>query len=330
MSVETIVAELHRLREAQSDHEVMGSTAATSTLIVRCAAAPNATGVSEAARRMAIAHGARLILLISGKGNVQANVCAFCGREGTETVCCEQITLPVDAGDPSAVLGDVDQLLLQGLPGYLWWNGRGLDQPLFSGLRRTAKRIVVDTSVEDGDGAGLVELQRILEREPHARLWDLAWLRNAPWREMAARLFDDPARAKTLASLEAVEVEGEALADAALIAGWIGTQLGYAVSKKSAQFKTPTGGRVSFTYARSAGSESVERIRLRVRDATFQAERQGNSVFLSVRSGGEQRGRCEPFVQCATEQLVSDALFGLGAESAFRQSLKLAARLVSR
>ncbi|TAM56326.1 hypothetical protein EPN52_14525 [bacterium] len=329
MSVETIVAELHRLRETQSEGRVMGATASTSTLVVCAAGAGELAVLSESARRMAIAHGARLLLLDAGAGGSAARVCAFCGRAGGETVCCEEIALPIDAGRPASVIADVEELALPGLPCYLWWVGGELDGALLRGLGALARRIVVDTSRCSDPAASLVALDAILSRQPHAQLWDLAWLRVAPWREMAARLFDDPTRAGALTHIEAIEVESGSLAEAALLAAWIGVQLNYEISEPARSFRTGSGATVTFSHLSGGAPGEVRMVRLHAAGATYSAHVEGDcGVRLSVESEGERRSRCEPMLERSLEDVVAGALFGLGGDPGFSRALGLTARLL--
>ncbi|TAM76951.1 hypothetical protein EPN44_04155 [bacterium] len=328
MSVDTIVAELHRLRGTQSEHEVMGATASTSTLIVYAGDPEAFSEATGPARKMAIAHGARLLLLDASGRSREARVCAFCGRAGSETICCEEITLPIDPSRSGVAVADVEELLLPGLPSYLWWSDGRVETPLFRGLHALAKHIVVDTSLAADPTVALIELDRMLSHDPHAYLWDIAWLRNAPWREMAARLFDDPERAAALARLEAIEIEGGSLGEAALMAGWIGAQLGYTVPERSHHLRTATGARVSFAHRGTP--QPVCAVRLRTDTLTFSASLEGSaSVCLSMESAQEQRSRCEPLMARALDDLVREALYGIGADPAFPQALALAAGLVA-
>jgi|SRR5579872_33481 len=329
MSVETIVAELHRLRETQSEREVMSATAATSSLIVYCDDAQAWDGITDSARQIAIAHGARLLLLDATGLNHGEHVCAFCSREGTDTICCEQVTLPLVTRDHAMILADVEDLLLPGLPAYLWWSCRRLDDGLFPRLRALAKRVVVDTSL-DGNGHGLLELERALSREPHAGLRDLAWLRGASWREMAARFFDDPRRVDELERLEKIELQSGTPAEAALLAAWIGVQLGYTATRKSRQLTTPTGRQVTFTYTRRGKPGEICALFLRVGRVTYSAvaESDGHVVNLCRESPDEHRGRCEPMIRSSLEMSVSEALYGPGGDGGFTPALGLAACLV--
>ena len=329
MSVDTIVAELHRLRETQSARQVMGATASTSTLVVCAADTESLDRAGEAARKIAIAHGARLLLLDTSGRRSEARVCAFCGRERGESICCEEITLPVDPIQPGGAIADVEELLLPGLPSYLWWSGGGVGEPLFRGLRTLVKRIVVDTAPAE-DAAGLIELDRVLSRQPHPYLWDLAWLRDAQWREMAARLFDDPERAAALGRLEAIEVTGGSIGDAALMAGWIGVQLDYTVPTHARCLHTAAGADVSFAHHCVGAPGTVRSVRLRTDTLTFSASLEGSAgVCLSVESAKEQRSRCEPLMARTLDDLVREALYGLGTDPAFPQALALAAQLVA-
>ncbi|HVA36796.1 MAG TPA: glucose-6-phosphate dehydrogenase assembly protein OpcA [Candidatus Dormibacteraeota bacterium] len=330
VNAQTIHAELHRLRELQSEGGGPGTVAATSTLVAYAARPSAWERIAEAARRIAIAHAARLLLL-DAAGHASPHVTSFCGREGSETICCEEVTIPLEAGSPDSSLALVEELLLPGLPAHLWWNGAGIDGRLFAGLRALVKRIVVDSSQADADAGGLVELERALERRPHAHLSDLAWLRVGPWREMAARLFDDPEHAARLAHLEAIEIVSGTRGEAALLAGWLGVQLGFDVPAGSGAFATPAGGRVTFAYARGGEPGEVRSVRLRTAGMAFTAavESGGTSVSLSRESGRETRTRCEPLVTHSPEDRVSKALYGPDSDPAFAPSLAMAARLVS-
>ncbi|TAM87746.1 hypothetical protein EPN42_10665, partial [bacterium] len=202
--------------------------------------------------------------------------------------------------------------------------------PLFRGLRALTKRIVVDTALAGDAAAGLVALDRMLSRQPHPYLWDLAWLRDAPWREMAARLFDAPERAAALERLEAIEIVGGSIGEAALMAGWIGVQLGYTVPEHARCLRTAAGADVSFAHHRESTQDAVRSIRLRTDVLTFSASLEGKGgVCLSVESPKEQRSRCEPLMARTLDVLVREALYGLGADPAFPQALTLAARLAA-
>ena len=85
--------------------------------------------------------------------------------------------------------------------------------------------MLLDSSGKVRGEEAIRELGEFLTRFPGVALQDLAFLRLAPWQDMIAQFFDDPALREDLFSLTALEIESGSAAEALYLAGWLGSRL---------------------------------------------------------------------------------------------------------
>lgn len=173
----------------------------------------------------------RFIVVRLGEANrISAHATAECwmpfGRR--QQICCERIEIAASLD----TLGDVPSvlrgLLVPDLPVVLWIRDpRALRHPSADEFLAIAQKIVVDPRGFD-DWKWLSEEVRRLAAAG-VPIADLAWTRITRWRELIARLFDDPASLAALSSLDEIEIHHsspEPGPAARYLAAWIRICLG--------------------------------------------------------------------------------------------------------
>lgn len=183
---------------------------------------------------------------LSGEAN------AVCWLTGNLQICSERITLTCRGKAAARAASAMEAFLVPEIPTALVWLGRvRTDDPIFEDLANDAQRIVLDS--EYTSIASVIQVAAWARQQPSApTISDLAWTRVAIWQEMLARLFDDPSAhslsAKiTRITLEQADDHGERIGpESALMLGWIGTRLGWKISRVDGilRFKRPDGASV--------------------------------------------------------------------------------------
>jgi glucose-6-phosphate dehydrogenase assembly protein OpcA len=140
------------------------------------------------------------------------------------------------AGDVCArVASCVAALCATDVPTTLVWLGRvHAGDPAFEPLARDAARIVLDARRGSiASLAGVVYWARARAGADRPGIADLAWTRLAPWQELCARMFDEPAlrglaQRVTRVTLTQAGTPGAPLAsEGVLLLGWLATRLGW-------------------------------------------------------------------------------------------------------
>ena len=159
---------------------------------------------------------------------------------GGRQVCCEQITIQVQADAEAHVTGLVVPLLIPDLPVYLYWPDALLGEhpPLLDALARSCDFVILDSARAGDPEAALRHLDELATRVgPGPRPRDLNWSRLTAWRDLLADIFEPPDRRPWLADLARVEVcaaaglacDGPVVYPARplLFAGWLIRRLGW-------------------------------------------------------------------------------------------------------
>lgn len=161
---------------------------------------------------------------------LEGDVSAVCRLEpGTlrEAVCAERVTLRFGSMVGKRAGSILDSLVESSLPTAVF-AGPGAPASILDALASSADVLVIDSAE-----VGVTRAAEIADG-CRAQSHDLAFIRTRRWREMLARVFDDPALRPALArvrSLRVVHAERSdhrgASAEAELLVGWLATRLGW-------------------------------------------------------------------------------------------------------
>ncbi|MBK8999326.1 MAG: glucose-6-phosphate dehydrogenase assembly protein OpcA [Myxococcales bacterium] len=161
---------------------------------------------------------------------LEGDVSAVCRLEpGTtrEAVCAERVTLRFGAMVGKRAASILDSLVESSLPTAIF-AGPGAPVSVLDALAKSAGAVVIDSAE-----MGLTRAAQLAARS-RAQLHDLAFIRTRRWREMLARVFDDPALRPALASVRSVSVlhaerrdHAGASAEAELLVAWLAARLGW-------------------------------------------------------------------------------------------------------
>ncbi len=160
---------------------------------------------------------------------VMAQVSAYCPiqKQSSNTlVCCEYITLKGTVTALERVSGMVANLLIGGLPKFLWWKATpDPNNDLFKRLATACNSVVVDSSHFSEPYTDLLSVQGLIEADiPVA---DLNWCRLSAWQELTAETFDPPQRRAALKEVDRVTIDYEKgnPAQALMFLGWLASRL---------------------------------------------------------------------------------------------------------
>jgi hypothetical protein len=195
--------------------------------------------VAEVGRRFP----SRVFLLTLGEGKsgespLSAWVTAVCHLTvpGSPPVCCEQITLEARGRPEELFPGEVVPLLVPDVPVVLVLLSH-LEESLLGFSKKDVERVIFDS--REWAIPSLARLLGLLERNALDQVDDLGWRDTNGWRRAICDVFDEEAARRFLWGLERVEVEYQEAgsagpgrpasgnAEAALLAGWLASRLGW-------------------------------------------------------------------------------------------------------
>ncbi len=178
---------------------------------------------------------------------------AVCWLTGNMQICSERITLVCRGNAAARAASAMEAFVVPEIPTALVWLGKvHTDDPIFEDLAADAQRIVLDS--EYTSIASVIHVAAWARKHRSApTISDLAWTRIAIWQEMLARFFDDPdahalAAKITRVTLEQADERGARIGpESALMLGWIGTRLGWKVTRLAGalRFKRADGASVA-------------------------------------------------------------------------------------
>jgi Glucose-6-phosphate dehydrogenase subunit len=173
---------------------------------------------------MAERHPSRTLLLVprpEDPDGLDALLSLRCFPIGDRAVCGEVIELQLRGDRASAPASIALPLLISDLPVFCRWRGQpSWDSAEFGQLVGIVDRLIVD-STEWPDLPGAYE--RLAELFSTVVVSDIAWERTERWRSLLASLWPD------VAGVGAIRVQGTR-AQGHLLAGWLRSRLGHAVS----------------------------------------------------------------------------------------------------
>ena len=167
-------------------------------------------------------------------------VSAYCplGDDSREQPICGDLV--VIRGDAKSISSKgskiIEDLCIDELPTWLWWNSSLDDSPdIFDNFSTTGKRLIIDTA-NGKEKRCLNVLRKVLNSKKAVN--DLNWVRLKSWRESLAMIFDPPGRREILNHISEVDVdiEGEHTIQAIFLIAWISDKLNWTIisaSKKS-------------------------------------------------------------------------------------------------
>jgi len=224
---------LMKLREEQSKRR--GVVESSSTSATAYAMDTRSPAVADA---IASRNPCRIIALcpVSGEDEgVKAQVSAYCPiqkQSATTLICCEYITLTGTVEALERVVGMVPELLIGGLPKFLWWKATPEpDNPIFKRLAASCNSVIFDSNGFTQVETNLLRLQELIDAG--MVIFDINWSRLAAWQELTAEAFDPPQRRAALAEVDRVTIDYEKgnPAQALMFLGWLASRLKWRPTK---------------------------------------------------------------------------------------------------
>tara|TARA_A100001388_G_scaffold264220_1_gene235284 strand:+ start:3 stop:1304 length:1302 start_codon:yes stop_codon:yes gene_type:complete len=173
----------------------------------------------------------RLITLAPTLNNsaIKTFVSAYCPLSEssmTQPICGDLVVI---RGDSNSIekkgLKIIDQLFIDELPSWLWWNGN-LDESaeIFEYFINHGQRLIIDTALGSPKRC-LDVLDQLLNS--NKAINDLNWVRLKSWRESLAMIFDPPSRRPILGHITDIDVDivGDHLIQALFLISWISDKL---------------------------------------------------------------------------------------------------------
>ncbi len=327
-SVTDTAAVLTRLSESRREAAGAGGSGAASiatmNFIVFVDDPAHREWVLERALVVVDKHPARLIVLDSTDATSGVDVSTTAQPRGGALVINERVNIGVKPLDHGTIISLIAELSVPEIPIILWWSGaRLLQSRTFSGLAQQAQTVLVDSSGKARGEETIHELGEFLTRFADVRLQDLAFMRLAPWQDMIAQFFDDPALREDLFSIDALEIESGSDAEALYLAGWLGSRLSWEPSGRDT-FRDRNGATIPFTKIAKGDTRRVMSVVLRAAESTYRAELSDNDesvVCLSVEGAKAKPMWHVPLQNITNTALIERAIIENVRDQIFETSL---------
>ena len=242
--------------------------------------------VLERAAKMAEKHPSRLLILDGTRSDDTVEVTTSASRGGGMTVLSQRVDLAIGDADPRNVATLVHDISIAGAHTVLWWSSADMSCELLEALVPIVDSIAIDSSGAQRGVEALRAAVTFVAKHPSATLCDLAYMRLAPWREMIAQFFDDPALYHDLFSLRRLEVAAGSDAETLYLAGWLGSRLSWRVRDRET-FVAHDGTAIPFVRTKEGERRRVARVVLASEDSTNTAAlSDDNTVVCLHRSAG--------------------------------------------
>lgn len=320
-----ILARLEESRRAAATADGAGSArVATMNFIVFVDDPAHREWVLERALVVIGKHPARLIVLDSTDATSGVEVSTTARTYGDSTVINERVDIGVKPLDHATIISLVAELTVPEIPLVLWWSGaRLLQSRTFSGLAQQAQTVLVDSSGKARGEETIAELGEFVTRFAGVRLQDLAFMRLAPWQDMIAQFFDDPALREDLFSINGIEIESGSDAEALYLAGWLGSRLSWEPAGRDA-FRDRNGSTIPFTKFEKGDQRRVRSVVLRAGASTYSATLSSddeNVVCLEVEGARAKPVWHVPLQNIANTALIERAIIENIRDGIFETSL---------
>ena len=322
--ISLILEELRRIRREAVNGTGVATRVATLNFVVFVDDPTHREWVLERAMRVADKHPCRLIVLDSTKTEGGADVTASLRDAAGATVINERVEIAVGSIDHGSIHSLTQELSVHDIPTILWWSGaRLLQSRTFKGLAEHASAVLVDSSGMARGAETIRELGEFLSRFPSVALHDLAFMRLAPWQDMIAQFFDDPALREDLFSLSALEIESGSEAEALYLGGWLASRLSWEPADRET-FRARDGRRIPFARVNKGDQRRVLRVALTSPDSSYVAELSADDpgvVCLRVDGARAKPMWCVPLQNIENTSLIERAILQSSRDEIFETSL---------
>jgi len=323
--ISPILAELRRSRRAADGGELgVAPRVATLNFVVFIDDPGHREWVLERALRVADKHPCRLIVLDSTKSGGGVDVATSARQCAGGTLVNERVDIAVANLGHGSIHSLTQELSVHEIPTILWWSGaRLLQSRTFSGLAQVASSVLVDSSGMARGAETIRELGEFLSRFPGVALHDLAFMRLAPWQDMIAQFFDDPALREDLFSLTSLEIESGSEAEALYLGGWLGSRLSWEAAEQE-NFSDRKGRRIPFKRVTKGDKRRVLRVVLTSANSTYIAALSADDpgvAELRVEGAKAKPRWLVPLQSIDNTSLIERAILVSGRDQIFETSL---------
>ncbi|MGH9928401.1 MAG: glucose-6-phosphate dehydrogenase assembly protein OpcA [Pyrinomonadaceae bacterium] len=380
--VERQLAELWQetARDPNADADAAVLRARVANLLVFVSNEAALADVNQMLSELTAIHPSRVLMMLGVREatdrDIEMSVETICQadkRTGVKRLSCEEITLKAQgkfvAELPSAAL----PLLAPDLSTFLWWrDAPQVSDKVFDKLLRATDRLVIDSAEFADPQADLIETNRLftIDDYDHVGISDLNWARLTFWRELLADFYDVAAYQTWLDSIDSVQIdyvapeldETSVAPQALLIAGWLGSRLGWTLAEKqpaqqhdqALSFKFVSGARggsptvmegfrdrdIQLTLNRVArGERKLGRlVQVELRSSlegagSFRVARSEDNLHLlaEAKLGTDtHRGRVLPVRNRSAAQLLSREMEILCNDNIYQEAITVAASMIVR
>jgi glucose-6-phosphate dehydrogenase assembly protein OpcA len=321
--VGSILEELQRSNAATMAEAQMGPCVATLNLVAYVDDASYREWVLERAARVAEKHPSRLIVLDATSDDGGATVSTSAGRGEGCTVLSQRVDLAVGNVEAAQVAGLANDLCIAGIQTVLWWaSGKLAGVPLLEALMPFADTVVVDSSGAERGEESVAAVASFLGAHSGVVIRDLAYMRLAPWQEMIAQFFDDPALFEDLFALRRLEIAAGSEAEIVYLAGWLGSRLSWQVRDRKT-FIAGDGTAVPFVKTKQGDRRRVRSVTLASVDSTYTAAvcDDDGVVCLTVAGAKSKPSWYTPLMHIDNTSLLERATLDAGPDGIFETSL---------
>ena len=143
-----------------------------------------------------------------------------------QPICGDLVVIRGDSASISKKgLKIIDELSIDELPSWLWWNGSLDESPeIFEYFTNYGLRLIIDTAL--GSPNRCLKVLDQLNKSNKA-INDLNWVRLKNWRESLAMIFDPPSRRPILDHITDIDIDiaGDHMIQALFLISWISDKL---------------------------------------------------------------------------------------------------------
>jgi glucose-6-phosphate dehydrogenase assembly protein OpcA len=323
--VAAIQEQLHKSRvESGPGAASTSASVATMNFVVFVDDPAHRVWVLVRAQLVAQKHPSRLIVLDSTSAASGVEVSSATRENGGATIVNERVHIGVSTLDHGSIISLTQELSVPDIETVLWWSGaRLLQSRTFSGLAQHATTVLVDSSGMARGEETIRELGEFLSRFPSVALRDLAFMRLAPWQDMIAQFFDDPALREDLFSITRLQIESGSDAEALYLAGWLGSRLSWEIAERDA-FRDRRGKTIPFEKIDKGDQRRVQSVVLHAGTSVYRAELSDadpHVVALSIEGTRSRPVRYVPLQNIGNTSLIERAILECSRDEIFETSL---------